>query len=111
MIEERTYHLEDLHHGICIHCEEESDEIPVFYQYCPVKTSHYRKPNIGMLENACREIMGKLGIDARKSEMLMIGDASGLPGQFSDTDRKTAENFCIAYMDVYDFTREFLPEQ
>lgn len=27
MIEERTYHLEDLHHGICIHCEEESDEI------------------------------------------------------------------------------------
>lgn len=90
---------------------EEYLGIPVFYQYCPVKTSHYRKPNIGMLENACREIMGKLGIDARKSEMLMIGDASGLPGQFSDTDRKTAENFCIAYMDVYDFTREFLPEQ
>lgn len=27
MIEERIYHLEDLHHGICIHCEEESDEI------------------------------------------------------------------------------------
>ena len=43
--------------------------------------------------------------------MLMIGDASGNPGQFSDTDRKTAENFGIDYMDVYDFTREFLPEQ
>ena len=27
MIEERTYYPEDLHHGVCIHCEMESDEI------------------------------------------------------------------------------------
>ena len=27
MIEERIYYREDLHHGICSHCEIESDEI------------------------------------------------------------------------------------
>ena len=32
----------------------------------------------------------------------MIGDASGKEGQFSDIDKKTAENFCIDYMDVND---------
>ena len=33
----------------------------------------------------------------------MIGDASGKEGQFSDSDKKTAENFGINYMDVEDF--------
>ena len=33
----------------------------------------------------------------------MIGDASGKEGQFSDSDKKTAENFGIDYMDVDDF--------
>lgn len=84
--------------------------IPVGYQYCPLNTGYYRKPNIGMLENAYHEI-SKWIFGVSKCDMLMIGDASGLPGQFSDTDKKTAENFGIDYMDVYDFTREFLPEQ
>lgn len=89
---------------------EEYLGIPVGYQYCHLNYGNYRKPNIGMLENACREIT-KWGIGVNKRDMLMIGDASGLLGQYSDTDRKTAENFGIDYMDVYDFTREFLPEQ
>lgn len=38
-----------------------------------------------------------------KQKSLMIGDASGKEGQFSDSDKKTAENFGIAYMDVNDF--------
>jgi hypothetical protein len=38
-----------------------------------------------------------------KSVSLMIGDASGKEGQFSDSDKKTAENFGIDYMDVDDF--------
>jgi hypothetical protein len=38
-----------------------------------------------------------------KSKMLMIGDASGKPGQFSDSDKRTAENFGIDYMDINDF--------
>ena len=33
----------------------------------------------------------------------MIGDASGKPNQFSDSDKKTAENFGCDYMDVEDF--------
>ena len=33
----------------------------------------------------------------------MIGDVSGKAGQFSDSDKKTAENFGIDYMDVEDF--------
>ena len=35
-----------------------------------------------------------------KDKMLMIGDESGKEGQFSDRDKKTAENYCIDYMDV-----------
>lgn len=35
----------------------------------------------------------------------MIGDASGKEGQFSNTDKKTAENFGIDYLDVDDFVR------
>lgn len=39
--------------------------------------------------------------------MFMIGDASGKPGQFSDSDKKTAENFGIDYIDVEDFVKTF----
>lgn len=93
---------------------EEYLGIPVEYQYCATndRSSFYRKPNTGMLRSPnIRYFFKKCNIDAAKEVMLMIGDASGNPGQFSDTDRKTAENFGIDYMDVYDFTREFLPEQ
>lgn len=38
-----------------------------------------------------------------KSVTLMIGDASGLEGQFSDSDKRTAENFGIDYLDVNEF--------
>lgn len=33
----------------------------------------------------------------------MISDASREEGQFSDCDKKTAENFSIDYMDVNNF--------
>ena len=52
----------------------------------------YKMMNRGIIEN---------GIETDK--MLMIGDASGKEGQFSDSDKKTAENFSIDYMDVEDF--------
>lgn len=35
------------------------------------------------------------------------GDASGLEGQFSDSDKKTAENFGIDYMDVSEFVNVY----
>lgn len=70
------------------------------YEYCPSenKKDFYRKPNTGMLEilkEDCKE--------CSKDSMLMIGDASGKPGDFSDSDKKCAENFGIDYIDVRDF--------
>lgn len=41
--------------------------------------------------------------DYVKSASIMIGNESGKEGQFSDSDKKTAENFGIDYMDVDDF--------
>ena len=68
-------------------------------------TRKYRKPNTGMLDSLMHKMMNrgiiKNGIETDK--MLMIGDASGKQGQFSDTDKKTAENYYIDYMDVDDF--------
>ena len=54
-----------------------------------------------MLESALTDY----DIKYDKSEMLMIGDASGKPWQFSDSDKKTAENFGIDYLDVEDFLK------
>ena len=74
--------------------------------YCVTndKSDPYRKPNVGMLENLMENYVGD-DFDYIKQKSLMIGDASGKEGQFSDTDKKTAENFGIDYMDVDDFVR------
>lgn len=40
-----------------------------------------------------------------REDCLMIGDASGKEGDFSDSDKKCAENAEIEYMDVYDFIK------
>lgn len=109
-------------------------DVCVSYMFCYKndKSDPNRKPNIGMLESAMKEDLGTLedydpsfeieleggrfltflnelypDIDENKyKEMcLMIGDASGLPGQFSDSDKKCAENFGIDYMDVNDFLK------
>lgn len=83
------------------------------FVYCGVAvSSHYcadtdkknprRKPNTGMLE----EVMSTLPYALRKKEvMLMVGDASGKPNDFSDSDKMTAENFGIDYLDVEDFKK------
>lgn len=70
------------------------------------KSNSYRKPNVGMLENLLeRYVVDDSGNIKQKS--LMIGDASGLPGQFSDSDKKTAENFGIDYLDVTEFVNKY----
>ena len=86
-----------------IHSIEEYCDIPVNYYYCSSndKDNENRKPNYGMLEAALTDY----DIKYDKSEMLMIGDASGKLGQFSDSDKKTAENFSIDYLDVEDFLK------
>ena len=71
--------------------------------YCTTndKTDLYRKPNVGMLEYLLESYVGD-DFDCIKQKSLMIGDASGKERQFSDSDKKTAENFGIDYMDVED---------
>ena len=72
--------------------------------YCKTnnKLDIYRKPNTRMLEELLVKYIGD-NIDYIKQKSLMIGDASGKEGQFSDSDKKTADNFGIDYMDVEDF--------
>ena len=71
--------------------------------YCDTnnKSDPYRKPNTKMLETMLEDYVED-DVDYIKQKSLMIGDASGKKGQFSDSDKKTAENFCIDYMDVND---------
>ena len=78
--------------------------IECYAMYCETndKSDTYRKPNTGMLENLLERYVGD-DFDYIKQKSLMIGDASGKEGQFSDSDKKTAENFGIDYMDVDDF--------
>ena len=75
-----------------------------YCRYCITndKTDLYRKPNVGMLENLLESYVGD-DFDYIKQKSLMIGDASGKEWQFSDSDKKTVENFGIDYMDVDDF--------
>lgn len=79
--------------------------INVNFDYCKSnnKDDYRRKPNTGMLEFFYSEYIDRIDFD--KSEALMIGDASGKEGQFSDSDKKCAENFGIDYMDVNDFLK------
>ena len=78
-----------------------------YCEYCETnnKQDYHRKPNIGMLNHLTEKYVGD-DFDYIKSKSLMIGDASGKEGQFSDTDKKTAENFGIDYLDVDDFVEQ-----
>lgn len=75
-----------------------------YAQYCTSndKSSSYRKPNARMLEHLCERYIGD-DFEYIKNVSLMIGDASGKEGQFSDSDKKTAENFGCDYLDIEDF--------
>lgn len=80
-----------------------------YAMYCESndKLDPYRKPNPGMLYSLLENHVGD-DIGYIKSVSLMIGDASGKKGQFSDSDKKTAENFGIDYIDVNDFIKALL---
>lgn len=94
---------------ICTAIEEYTD-CDCEYDYCTSndKNDKDRKPNTGMLEYSIRRYAKEY---KDKSKMLMIGDASGLEGQFSDSDKKTAENFGIDYLDVGEFIRTYSPSR
>lgn len=76
----------------------------VFGMHCASnnRLDKYRKPNIGMLEHLLSMYAGD-DFEYIKTVSLMIGDASGKEGQFSDSDIQTAKNFKCDYLDVEDF--------
>ena len=78
----------------------------IAYEYCISndKENPYRKPNIGMIEKF------KGFYNDETKNCLMIGDTSGKDGQFSDSDKKCAENANIKYIDVEDFITKFYLE-
>ena len=80
-----------------------------YSMYCETndKTDIYRKPNTGMLDYLTELYVGD-DFDYIKQKSLMIGDASGKEGQFSDREKKTAENFGRDYMDVNDLVKALL---
>lgn len=89
---------------IVLSIREYLNNYKVYSAYCETnsKECENRKPNTGMLNNLTETFVGD-DFDYIKSVSLMIGDASGLEGQFSDSDKKTEENFGIDYMDVNEF--------
>ena len=71
------------------------------FDYCKSenKDDLDRKPNPGMI----LRFLEHLHSDGEEPVLLMIGDASGKPGDFSDSDAKAAENAKVPYQDVVDF--------
>lgn len=82
--------------------------ISTYFKYCGSndRNNPMRKPNTGMLEEFLKKYKSWFNI-YDLNDYLMIGDASGLEGQFSDSDKKTAENFGIDYMDVSEFVNVY----
>lgn len=64
------------------------------------------KPNPGMVYKAfgaCRLMMDSVTYEDIMKMTLMVGNASGLPEQFSDSDKVCAEKAGVDYMDVIQF--------
>ena len=99
--------LEHIAHAIWEYCDCEC-----YGAYCSTndKSNPWRKPNTKMLEALLDDYVGD-DIDYIKPKCRMIGDASGKEGQFSDSDKKTAESFGIDYMDVEDFVLQILENE
>ena len=93
---------------------EDYTDISVSAYYCDSnnKRNANRKPNIGMIKEYM-DFIEYMNNDEDEEEkivydtILMIGDASGKEGQFSDSDKKTAGNFGCEYMDVDDFVYKY----
>lgn len=83
---------------------EDYTDISVSAYYCDSnnKRNANRKPNTGMIKQYM-DFVEYMNDDEDEEEkivydtILMIGDASGKEGQFSDSDKKTAENFGCEY--------------
>ena len=82
--------------------------VQVYGEYCISndKDDIDRKPNTGMLTHFILVLNSWHDLrNIPKSEIIMIGDASGKLNDFSDSDKKTAKNFEIDYLDVNEMVR------
>jgi DNA 3'-phosphatase len=97
-------HFFDAKFNYITHAITDFTKIDTIGKYCTSNNpdDYKRKPNPGMLEDLLN-FYNDIREPVSKDECLMIGDASGKEGQFSDSDKKTAENFSIDYMDVDEF--------
>ena len=76
----------------------------------------YQVSNLGRIKRLPHRVKNRFGTCCRKEHYIgykgtngyMIGDASGKEGQFSDSDKKCAENAGYDYMDVNDFIKALL---
>ena len=105
-VNQRNFQTKSEYIGKCI-SEYCGCECYVMYCTSNDESDPYRMPNPMMLEHLAETYVGD-DLDYIKLVSLMIGDASGKEGQFSDSDKKTAENFGIDYMDVKDFVKEMV---
>ena len=67
----------------------------------------FRKPNVGMVDYFRYDFVN--GYDFCNKDALMIGDASGMSGQFSDSDLHCAKLAGIRYCDVDHFIEAMCP--
>lgn len=76
-------------------------------RFCPSNDPQntFRKPNSGMLEAMFSEFNDMISRQFTREECIMIGDASGKDGDFSDSDYQCAVNFGCDYMDVEEFIK------
>ena len=94
----KMWAVEGIYHGYFINKLNNFSYSDNLYCCSMDKNDTYRKPNTGMLEQLYYQYKVEF-----KDECIMIGDATGKPGDFSDSDKKCAENFGIDYIDVRDF--------
>ena len=110
-IEKGFVNIEDFNRKAIEICRQLGEElgINVTYDYCTsTDPTHPDRKNPRMIDSYCTDALH--GTDCSKRNCLMIGDASGKAGQFSDSDRKCAENANVAYMDVDDFIEKYSPQ-
>ena len=87
------------------------ENVEVQFQFCTSndKNDNMRKPNRGMFDMMRRTYLPTELVDDYNS-MMMVGDASGKEGDYSDSDRTFADNCGIYYMDVNDFKNTYIWE-
>lgn len=90
--------LNEIVHQICSYIKMDNVPHNIVTSYCGYSDSYFRKPNPGMAYHIALEH----GVLIHES--IMVGDASGNPGDFSDSDLQFANNINVKkYLDVKQF--------